>query len=255
MIPPDLYQELIAMGFSELLKLYAIGNISKEALDWIKIRLKELWDKKQYGFTPEPKIASELQQITKSDAYQRTKECIGNNPHLNVIKLGLRMEKLTEEGKIEAIDNIKNSVYRKHGQEGITILNMGATGALMPIIQHLSDMKIKNDYGQTYMLDYFYRILKDWTSITIFHQTEHGQEALTTKIKKYMDAHFEIFFVFSIGSAGDQAMKSIATIRNDGTIQQKGYTFTHISRKTDQNGRDHFAWLFRNTYNFERTYL
>lgn len=255
MIPPDLYQELRTMGLSELLKLYAVGNISKESLGWIRNKVKEIWAQKQYGFTPEPKIASELQQITKSDAYRRTKECIGNNPHLNVIKLGLRMGKLTEEGKIETIDNIKNSVYTKHGQDGITILNMGATGALMPIIQHLSDIKIKNDYDQTYMSDYFYKMLTDWKSITIFHQTEHGQEALTTKIKKYMDSHFEIFFVFSIGSAGGQAMKSIATIRNDGTIQQKGYTFTLISKKTDQNGRIHFAWLFQNMYNFEITYL
>ena len=251
MIPP----ELVGMGFSELLTVYYAGKVSIDSLDWISHKVKELWDKKQYGFTPEPKIASELQQITKSDAYRRTKECIGNNPHLNVIKLGLRMEKLTEEGKIEAIENIKNSVYKKHGQEGITILNMGATGALMPIIQHLSDMKIKNDYSQTYMLDYFYNILTDWTSITIFHQTEHGQEALTSKIIQYMDAHFEIFFVFSIGTAGGQAVKSIATISNDGTIQYKGYMFTLISKKADQNGRDHFAWLFRNIYNFERTYL
>jgi len=43
------------------------------------------------------------------------------------------MEKLTEEGKTEAIGNIKNNVIRKYGLEGITILNMGATGALMPI--------------------------------------------------------------------------------------------------------------------------
>ncbi|MBW6469859.1 MAG: hypothetical protein K0A90_01400 [Methanosarcinaceae archaeon] len=165
------------------------------------------------------------------------------------------MEKLTEEGKIEAIESIKNDVIKKYGMGGITILNMGATGALMPIIQHLSDIKIENDYEQIYMLDYFNKVIANWSNITIFHQTEHGQEALTSKIKKYMDAHFEIFFVFSIGTAGAQAMKSIATINNDGTIQYKGYMFTLISKKADKNGRDHFAWLFRNIYNFERTYL
>ena len=251
MIPP----ELIGMGLSELLAVYYAGKVSKDSLDWIRNKVKEILAQKRYGFTPEPKIATELQQITKSDAYRRTKECIGNTPLLNVIRLGLRMEKLTEEGKIEAIGSIKNNVIKKYGMEGITILNMGATGALMPIILYLSDMKIENDYDQIYMLDYFNKVIANWSNITIFHQTEHGQEALTSKIKKYMDAHFEIFFVFSIGTAGGQAMKSIATISNDGTIQYKGYMFTLISKKADQNGRDHFAWLFRNIYNFERTYL
>ncbi|HJH29907.1 MAG TPA: hypothetical protein C5S51_09495 [Methanosarcinaceae archaeon] len=251
MIPPELF----GMGLPELLSVYYAGKVSKDSLDWISDKIKEILAQKRYGFTPEPQIAAELQQITKSDAYRRTKECIGNTPLLNVIRLGLRMEKLTEEGKIEAIGKIKNDVIKKYGPEGITILNMGGTGVLIPIILHLSDMKIENDYDQNYMLDYFNNVIASWSDITIFHQTEHGQEALTTKIKQYMNSHFEIFFVFSIGTAGGQAIKSIATIRNDGTIKYKGYTFTLISKTTDQNGRDHFAWLFRNRYNFEKTYL
>ena len=247
--------ELLGMGPSELLSVYYAGKVSKESLSWIRDKIKDILDKKRYGFTPEPKIAAELQQITKSEAYRRTKECIGNTPRLNVIRLGLRMEKLTEEGKIEAIGNIKSDVIKKYGNDGITILNMGATGALMSLIQHLSDIKIKNDYDKNYMLNYFNDLIENWSNITIFHQTEHGQEALTSNIKRYMNAHFEIFFVFSIGTAGDQAMKSLATINNDGTIQQKGYMFTLISKKTDQKGRDHFAWLFRNMYNFDKTFL
>lgn len=251
MIPP----ELLGMGLTELLTVYYAGKVSKDSLEWISNKVKEILAQKQYGFTPEPKIATELQQITKSDAYRRTKECIGNNPLLNVIRLGLRMEKLTEEGKTEAIGNIKNNVIRKYGLEGITILNMGATGALMPIIQHLSDMKIENDYDQIYMLNNFKKVIENWTNITIFHQTEHGKKALVEKIKRYMDAQLEIFFVFSIGSAGDQAKKAISTLSNDGTIQQKGYMLTLISRKEDQMGRDHFSWVFKNIYTFDKVIL
>ena len=251
MIPP----ELLGMGLTELLTVYYAGKVSKDSLEWISNKVKDILAQKRYGFTPEPKIATELQQITKSDAYRRTKECIGNNPLLNVIRLGLRMEKLTEEGKIEAIGNIKNNVIRKYGLEGITILNMGATGALMPIIQHLSDMKIENDYDQIYMLNNFEKVIENWTNITIFHQTEHGKKALVEKIKRYMDAHLEIFFVFSIGSAGNQAKKAISTLSNDGTIQQKGYMLTLISRKEDQMGRVHFSWVFKNIYTFDKVFL
>jgi len=143
MIPPDVYSELLTKSLPELLKLYAAGTIGKDAIEWVKLRIKKLWEKKQYGFTPEPQIASGLQRINKSDAYQRTKGCIGNNPYLNLIRLGLRIEELSEKGKIEAIANMRNNVYDKYGNDGIKILNMGSTGALMPIIQHLSDIKIK----------------------------------------------------------------------------------------------------------------
>ncbi|MDO9517459.1 MAG: hypothetical protein Q7J10_05340, partial [Methanosarcinaceae archaeon] len=68
--------ELLVMGLSELLTVYYAGKVSKESLDWIRNKVKEILAQKRYGFTPEPKIATELQQITKSDAYRRTKECI-----------------------------------------------------------------------------------------------------------------------------------------------------------------------------------
>ena len=70
-----------------------------------------------------------------------------------------------------------------------------------------------------------------------------------------MNAHLEIFFIFSIGTAGDQAKKAIATLNNDRTIQKKGYMLTLISRKKDQMGRDHFSWIFRNIYNFDKVFL
>ena len=251
MIPP----ELLGMGLPELLTVYYGGKVSKSSLEWISNKVKEILAQKRYGFTPEPKIATELQQITKSDAYRRTKECIGNNPLLNVIRLGLRMEKLTEEGKSEAIRDMKNNVIRKYGPDGITILNMGATGALIPIIEHLSDMKIETDYDQIHVLDYFKKVVESWSNITIFHQTEHGKDALVEKIKHYMDAHLEIFFIFSIGSAGEQAKKAISTLNNNGIIQTKGYMFTLISRKEDQKGRDHFSWIFKNIYTFDKIIL
>jgi hypothetical protein len=255
MIPPDVYSELLAKSLPELLKLYAAGKIGKDALGWVKLRLIELWEKKQYGFTPEPKIASGLQRINNTDAYRRTKECIGHNPYLNVIRLGLRIEELSENGRADSIAKMKNDVYDKYGNEGITILNMGSTGVLMPIIQHLSNIKLEDNSSQAFMSDYFKKVIENWKNITIFHQTEHGEEALVEKIKHYMDAHIEIFFVFSIGTAGDQAKKAISTLSNDGTIQNKGYMFSLISRKEDQMGRDHFSWIFKNIYNFDRIFL
>ncbi|MBW6469860.1 MAG: hypothetical protein K0A90_01405 [Methanosarcinaceae archaeon] len=52
--------ELLVMELSELLAVYYAGKVSKESLDWIRTRVKEILAQKQYGFTPEPQIATEL---------------------------------------------------------------------------------------------------------------------------------------------------------------------------------------------------
>lgn len=106
-VPPELFEKTLP----EILKYVALQKLTGGALEWAKNRVKELWDKKEYGFTIKPELASELQRISKSEAYRRTKDCIGNNKFLGIIKLGLRIEGLSESGKVALIADIKNDVY------------------------------------------------------------------------------------------------------------------------------------------------
>lgn len=180
------------------------------------------------------------------------KECVGNSNLLGLVKLGLKIEELTDEGKVTLIANIKNDVYKKYGVEGIRILTMGSTGILLGIVQYLSAVKIENNYNQAYMTDMFKKILNNWMKITIFHKSEQGQIALEKKIISYMNSHYELFFVFSIGTASEQATKVIASLNKNGTIRKKGYMFNLYSRKEDLYGRPRHTWAFQNLYNFEK---
>lgn len=255
MIPPDIVSELINKPLPELLSLITLGRLTGDTLIWAKKRVMELWEKREYGFTPKPELATELQRISNSEAYKRVKDCIGNNRFLGLIKLGLRIEELSEEGKIALIADIKNDVYEKHGVEGVRILTMGGTGVLFGIIQYLSTVKIENNYSQAYVAELFEKIIADWMKITIFHKSGHGQIALESKIIAYMNAHYEVFFVFSIGTASDQATKVIANLKNNGTIRKKGYMFHLYSRKEDLAGRALHTWIFQDLLNFERMSL
>ncbi len=248
-IPIDIPPELLDKTLPELLRLVVLQKIVGNVLEWVKQRIKELWDKKEYGFTPEPEIASGLQKISKSEAYKRMKECIGNHRYLGLIKLGFRAEELNEQGNTASIATVKNNVYEKHGVEGVRILTMGTTGVLMGLIQYLSDMKIKNDYSQAYMADHFEKIIQNWMKITIFHQTEQGQRTLEKSIIAFMEANYELFFVFSMGTASGQATKLLAQLRNDGTINKNGYMFTLYSRK-ELAGRISHTWVFQNIKQF-----
>jgi hypothetical protein len=249
-IPIDVPPELLDKTLPELLKLVALQKLTGKILEWANQKIKELWDKREYGFTPEPEVAYGLQKISKSEAYKRMKDCIGNHRFLGLIKLGFRVDELNEQGNVAAIAKIKDNVYEKHGVEGIRILTMGTTGVLMGIIQYLSDMKIRNDYSQVIMADHFDKIIKNWMQITIFHQVEQGQKTLENSILTFMKANYEMFFVFSMGTASSQATKVIAQLKNDEIIRKNGYMFNLYSRK-EVVGRVMHTWVFQNIKEFK----
>ena len=240
-VPP---RDLLDLDLSGLLKLITAGKLAGEALKWAKKRVRELWEKKEYGFTPDPELATSLQKISQTEAYSRMRQCIGNHRFLPVVRLSLRIEELSEEGKVDLISKIKDSVHKKYGFEGVRILNMGATGILKGIIQYLSDLKIRNNYTQNDVASIFEKILKKWTKISIFHKAEYGEIKLEKTIIKYMDAIIELFFVFAAGTAGNQAKKVIARLNNNSEIRRRGYMFDLYSRREDLTGRSLFTWVF-----------
>ncbi len=237
-LPPD-------PSLRELLELIATGKLVGDALKEAKKKIKELWERREYGFTPDPELANELQRISKSDAYKRMKDCIGHHHFLSLIKLGLRIAELSDEGRVETIAKIKNSVYEKYGIRGVRILNMGGTGVLLEIIKYLSQLKMEKNYTQRDMAEKFEEIIDKWTEITIFHRAEHGQTVLRNTIIRYMEISRELFFVFASGVAGDQAKKVIADLSNNNEIRKRGYIFNLYERKEDMTGRLLYTWIFQ----------
>jgi len=127
----------------ELLELIVAGKLVGDALKEAKKKIKELWERKEYGFTPDPELASKLQRISKNDAYNRMKELIGNHPFLSLVRLGLVFAEISEEGEAEKIARVKREVHHIYGIKGVRVLTMGSTGVLLDVIRYLSDLKIK----------------------------------------------------------------------------------------------------------------
>ncbi len=238
MIPPGIPPELLDKTPHELLDIIVAGKYGKDVLSWARERIKELWGKKEYGFTPEPELAFKLQKISKSEAYKRMKECIGNHHFLSLVKLGLIFAEISEEGEVEKIARIKSDVHEKYGIKGVRILSMGSTGVLLEVIRYLSDIKIKHNYSQADMAGRFEKIVDKWMEIAIFHKAEDGQTTLRNKIIGYMQTPHELFFVFASGSAGDQAKRVIADLSNNNEIRKRGYLCTLLERKEDMTGRE-----------------
>jgi hypothetical protein len=255
MIPIDIPPELLTKTVPELLALLNAGKISKDFIGWAGKKIKDSLDKKEYGFTPDVETTTALKNVTKTDAYKRMRECIGPSSYLSVIRISLRIEELSYTAEKTVIDKVRNGVYQKYGDEGITILNMGSTGILVPLIQHLSDIKIQGNCTQEEMLNRFLELVHGWQDIAIFHKTEDGQNNLENKLVQYMNAQYDIFFVFAIGVASEQAKKAISSLSNSGVIQTKGYVLRLVCRERDRKERDHFAWIFKNIYTFDKVVI
>lgn len=238
--------ELLSHSLPELLQLVVAGKVATESIEWVKKRIEVLWGMKEYGFTPDPDLASNLKRISESEAYKRMKKCIGNHKYLGLVKLGLRIGELGDSGDTGRIYAIKNSVYDKYGIEGVRILDMGSTHILVDIIQHLSEIKIKLNHSQDYMVTFFELVINEWTEITIFHKTDDGQHTLKCRIVQKMEIPYPIFFVFASGQASLDAKRAIASLNNDKEIQDRKYSFTLHSKTEDRTGREYYTWIFKN---------
>lgn len=66
-VSPDiLITELSNKSLPELLSYLTFGKLTGDALIFARNKARELWERKEYGFTPEPGLAAELQRISKS---------------------------------------------------------------------------------------------------------------------------------------------------------------------------------------------
>jgi hypothetical protein len=65
-----------------------------------------------------------------------------------------------------------------------------------------------------------------------------------------MKVNYEIFFVFSMGTASGQATKVIAQLNKDEIIRKNGYVFNLYSRK-EVAGKVMHTWVFQNIKDFK----
>lgn len=240
-IPPELYK----LTLDQLISVGVVGGYSGSVLVWIKKRVKKKWEEKKYGFTPSPKLAKELEEISKQDQYLRLKEVIGDHWSLHLIKLGLQISNLNAEGKRDAVTKINADVYRRYKKRGVRILTLGSTGVIKDVLEYLSSLKMRENLNQEDMGEEFDMILDNWLKITIFQKGQVTKERLKKEIQHHMGLGQKMFFVFAYGSACVSAMIAIAELNNEHKIREKGYMLFLSRMDTDQSGRDVYSWVYQ----------
>jgi len=200
----------------------------------------------KFGFVANKEEADSLQKIDIDPRFHRLKELIGDHEALYLVRVGIHIMKLNDEGKRELINKIKGDVKKKHGRRGLNILNLGSTGVVFDVVSYLDTLKLRRKTKDEIIIE-FERILDEWEHITIFVTSDHDARTLFQNIQLYMILKHPIFFVFAYGSACYIAMKIIANMKNAGIIIQKNhYLFFHTLKK-DKAGEVKMTWRFERT--------
>jgi len=234
------------VGAEALSKLRDFITLRKRGED-VDQEIKDYLDEKKekFGFTPDKEEASSLKKIGKDPRFCRLEELIGSHESLNLVRVGIHIMKLNDEGKRQIIDKIKRNIKKKYGYRGIIILDIGTTGVIFDVISYLDNtLRLRKGHSKEKILKEFNRMLDEWENITIFVREEHNKGFVWNHIELYMRLKYPLFFVFAYGSACDVAMKTIAEMNVAGLITQENHYLFFVNSEKDKAGKVKMSWRF-----------
>ncbi|GEM_PF-3216248 len=216
-------------------------------IDKILGKLSKLANRKKYGFSASHKMGNALAEISKRDAFKRLKECVGaDHWAIDFCRVGLVVAESNRLGEKIDISSIKTEALSREGPKGVTVINMGSTGAIHSVIAYLSKLKLENLLTED-IAKKFDKMIENWDRITIFVKGDDSISSTKSKILKLIKNENEVFWIFGYGSARMIACKAIAELNNERKILENDYIWDpdHIK---DGSGKDVVSFAFKLCY-------
>ena len=242
-IPIELIEQISSMGIKDLTSLILSGKVAADAVLYIREKIKEKIYEGKYGYVPNGEEAKAIYEVDQKDVYIRLKQCLGGHWALELLRVGIYISRLNDEGKRGVVRKIKDGVFKKYGPRGIKIIDMGATGIIVSVASYLSDRKIRENLNPLDMALEFDKLLDGWDQATVFVKKDDEVTPIYSKILGHMDK-YPLFFIFAYGSAVLKASKAIAKLNNEGKIHDKKYLFFTYPN-IDQAGLRNNSWVFQ----------
>jgi hypothetical protein len=176
----ELIQQISSMGIKDLTSLILSGKLATETIVYIRAKIREKINEGKYGFVPNEEEAKALYAVNRKDVYLRLKTCLGGHWALDLLRVGLYVSKLNDEGKRETVRKIKDGIHEKYGPRGIKIINMGVTGVLESIALYLSDRKMRGNLKPIDLSLEFDKIIDGWEK-SRFSLSEEITQAKSTR--------------------------------------------------------------------------
>lgn len=237
MPPPS---ELSFEDLKTLLNSVAAGTI---ILSKASEKIREMWYSKKYGFTNAKKHANELYEISNTFLFQQFEKCVATPAYITLVRDGLRISYLNDEGRRKEIEEIKKEAYDKYGIRATKILNISSTGELERVVEYLIDLKMKKNYNIFDLTNEFEKIIDNWERVTLFVRSEHDLEYILKEINWHVEQKQELFFIFAYGSAIQHTIEAIAQLNNKGIFRNK-YIFDS-KKEIDKANKEKYKCVFQ----------
>lgn len=206
----------------------------------LKNKIKKYWLKREYGVTIEPDEGKKLQDIANEEFYKIFKKYLGEHWSIKLIKVGIYISNLNEEGKKERAGEIQKEAYRKYGPKGAKIIHLASTGILVPIMDHIINLRLYKGATCIVLNQEFDKILDEWDQISI--PVSRGEvDSLRQKIESVMLQNHPIFFVYAAGSVSVLTQLILAKMNNDRLFQGK-YLMTSKIKVVENT--EYCVWIF-----------
>ena len=208
-----------------------VGHIAygffKSFLQEQKENLDIFFVKNKVGFLPEGLDYSIYRKLQKSTIFRQLKFLIGkDHPTIRIVLTGLYLNSLDRDTRFKCVDENKDQVYKKHGREGVSILNMASTGFMESFIRWLSKYALDNKLSQQEIISSYEQNVKDWDKRTIFVKKEHGVNYIQHRCKVKLGEGLMVFFMFASGGAVKIAEETYNNLKEDQTFLESNYIIT-----------------------------
>lgn len=228
---------------------YAIG---KGLTTDIKNKIQQMWQKRQYGVTLLPDEAESLKKIAQNEFYLLFKKYLGAHWSIKLIKVGIYISELNDDGKRKRAKELQSEVYRSYGQKGVKIIQLASTGVLTPIMDYLIDLRLTKGANPIVLHQEFDLILHEWDVISIPVRPETPGDTLKISVQKRIDEQRPIFFVYAAASASSRAQLTLAQMNNDGAFRGK---YLVIPKIKVIHGQEYCLWILERVQDLPTTVI
>lgn len=215
--------------------------VTKGLTKAVKEKIEKAWLKLEYGVTLNAEEADSLKRIAENDFYLLFKKYLGAHWSLKLIKVGLYISELNDDGKIERTKKLNSEAYQKYGTKGAKIIQIASTGVLVPLMGYIIDLKLNKGANILVLHQEFDKVLEEWDMISTPVTASYSEEMIEEQIVTKMENSRPIFFVYSAGSASKKAQLTIAKMNNEYKFQDK-YLLTPKIKVV--NNVEYCLWAF-----------
>lgn len=206
-----------------------ITDVAKSGYENLKEIIREKANK-SFCFTPNKDEANFLKRAVERAYFQEFNRLLPKHPYSDLIRTGYLVSHLNKlGGNAQRVEEIRGTVSMKpNGIFLIRVLNLVTTGAIVPVVDYLSELK-KKGYDEQYLNSQFDEIINDWSKYTYFVKSDFSEGKIFDDIKVKIIQKQKIIMIFSIGSAKRNTTLAVAKLLKEDCVE--GYFYDSKNNK------------------------